>query len=117
MTDHDDPVTELLKRARRRISRPEQWTTGTYARDRAEDACSPTGAGAVRFCALGALEASLPNGEGRRRREGWYERFFEARRRLQTAAGGGPPVRIQQCNDRDGHAAVLAMYDEAIRQK
>jgi hypothetical protein len=129
MRERDDPVTALLKRARKRISHPERWTWGAFARDRSLRSVTPRSGGATSWCAVGALEVEA----GPWQREA-FGALHEAYARLEAAvrATGHPvplddiPAAIQMVerfNDRmgavreDGHGAVLAVFDEAIRAK
>lgn len=102
----------LLERARARIADPARWTQGALARDaNGEETCAGY-PNAVRWCAIGALYAEQPYRYRRDGRDG-------AIRRLARAMGGSGVGDVYDLNDgRPGtHAAVLAMYDEAIRQK
>ena len=101
----DDAVTRALIRARRRITDPRHWTTGAFARDAAGRKAFPRSAAAVAWCALGAVEVEVSRGSTN---SAW------ARDRLARAAGGLAPSFV---NDERGHAAVLEMFDQAIRRK
>ena len=101
-------ATGLLVRARGRIADPSRWVQQYRAVDAEGQRVEPTAPGAVRWCATGALEAEF----GPRPREP-EDALWHAQRRLYGAAGRTP----EYVNDELGHAAVLAMYDEAIRGK
>jgi hypothetical protein len=118
-----DEVTALLVRARARIADPRRWTTGVFALDLAERRVSPWNPLAVRWCAVGALkveaaaglELGRTGGEYRRLLRGAMERLRRALprpRRVDDAEGD-----VMGFNDERGHAAVLTLFDEAIRRK
>lgn len=94
------PLT-ILTNARALIANPENWTTDFYARDASGNEVDANSNAAVCFCALGAITRVIP--------EDCYS--CETVRLLELAAGNS---WVQFVNDRDGHAAVLAMYDRAI---
>jgi hypothetical protein len=116
-------VLAILKRARRRLTDPARWTQG-------ESASAPAGAGirflwdgghplADRWCAVGALAAETCRVE--RGAGGWVVlrdavRFKAAYLRLKRYC---LPLgrEVEEVNDGDGHQAVLALYDAAIRGK
>ena len=106
----DDEVTKTLIRARRRITDPAHWTTHAAARDRAGLPALPRSRAAVAWCARGALEAETP-WLGRR---GGYALYCDCAGRLSAVSGNDTPETV---NDERGHAAVLEMYDAAIRRK
>ena len=118
MRERDDAVTGLLKRARRRITDPNHWTLGTYARDAGGRVALPASPAAVQWCALGALQAEAPRGwhlGGKRHAE-----FSDALHRLAEAIperGWMTPASVPDLNDEGDHAAVLKLYDAAIRGK
>jgi hypothetical protein len=102
-----DAVTELLQRARRRISDPGRWTQAFAARDEFWCPCGPAEDDARAWCAVGALRAEVAD-------LGWpLTRIGQAYTRLHEAAGAAP----EDVNDGRDHAAVLAMFDAAIRRK
>lgn len=112
-----DPVTAVLVRARARIAEKRRWTRHTLARDGRRFECPAPHPVAVRWCAVGALQAECTTVTPTLR--GWHfalnDRLLRAARdRLEQAVGGRDVTVV---NDRRGHAAVLAMYDEAIRRK
>lgn len=103
-----DPVLALLEAARRRITDPARWTSGVQARD-AEGVCvDPRDAEAVSWCAVGAIRREAYDGEP----DDWALRGA-AYGRLYVVAGRA----IEDVNDAQGHAAVLAIFDAAIRGK
>lgn len=94
-------VLDLLRRARARIADPAHWTTHIEATDAVGLGCKPDDPCAVRWCALRALVA-----------EGVHYSVQEAAwERLRDSSVTGSPASV---NDDLGHAAVLAMYDQAI---
>jgi hypothetical protein len=96
---------EILKAARARIADPKNWTQEHYART---DKGRPVGsneAGAVCWCAIGALNAELgANASGE-------ESAFKM---LWNASGELFRMGPHMVNDDLGHSAVLKIYDRAI---
>ena len=107
MRDRDDPVTDLLKRARRRITDPDHWTARYAARSADGVPMSPTDDDAVAWCAVGSLRVEWGDDAAA---QAVYGRAYN---RLWVAAGGAP----EALNDGLGHPAVLEMFDRAIRRK
>lgn len=90
---------ELLIAAKAKIENPENWCRWTMHR-KLQD-------GKEQFCAIGALVYSVPCGEARVA----YRAAFDS---LQLAAYdlfSKPPPYV---NDKNGHAAVMQMYNKAI---
>jgi hypothetical protein len=104
-----EAATVLLIRARERIADPSRWVQQYRAVDADRTRVDPTDPSAVRWCAMGALDAEA--GERPERHDG--DDLWHAQRRLYAAAGRTP----EYINDELGHAAVLEMFDEAIRRK
>jgi hypothetical protein len=52
-----DTATDLLRKAKERISDPAHWTIGVMARNKNGAAVSPRSVEATCFCAFGALQA------------------------------------------------------------
>ena len=121
MRERDDVVTALLVRARARIADPARWTQGAYARDAEGRQALPKSQDAVRWCALGALEAELPYRVVDRILDIPLDlRYLDAVQRLEEsilAEDWATPANVPGLNDGAGHEAVLAAYDEAIRRK
>ena len=113
-----DRVTDVLIRARERISDKRRWQRHALASEGPNGArlvCAPGDPRAVRWCAVGALEAELSTSI-RTSPTGWRFTLNEplyahAMSRLQQVGD------VMRTNDRLGHAAVLALFDAAIRQK
>jgi hypothetical protein len=109
MRRHEQRATALLVRARRRIADPARWVRFYLATDATGRRVQPTAPEAARWCAVGALQAEA----------GWRavvhggQALRQATVRLYEACGRTP----EYVNDERGHAAVLEMYDEAIRRK
>jgi hypothetical protein len=112
-----DPVTEVLIKARERITDRRRWQRHALASEGPNTGrlvCAPGDPRAVRWCAVGALEAELttarpgPKGGRFTLNEPLYA---HAMSRLQQVGD------VMRTNDRLGHAAVLALFDAAIRQK
>lgn len=113
-----DASTELLKRARRRITDPQRWTQGAEAREAGGCPTAVWHPEAVRWCAIGALAAECCTARltagGRWHVQLDSDRFHLARQRLEAANQG---AEVPTLNDHQGHGAVLALYDAAIREK
>jgi hypothetical protein len=112
-----DRVTQVLIRARERITDKRRWQRDGLASEgpnRARLARAPGDPRAVRWCAVGALEAELTTARPSPR--GWrlivdQALYDAAMTRLQEQGD------VMGINDRKGHAAVLDLFDAAIRQK
>lgn len=112
-----EPVTGVLVRARARIADKRRWTRHVLARDWRRYECPAPHPVAVRWCAVGALQAECTTVTPTI--HGWHFALNDAlltaaRDRLEQAVGSRDVTVV---NDRKGHAAVLAMFDEAIRPK
>jgi hypothetical protein len=94
---------DLLRDARRRLSKRGAWTRGEVARTRSGAPVIPNGESAVSWCALGALDASNPS----------FHVRHQARGLLVRAMGG---VLVSDFNDTAGRKKreVLAAFDKAI---
>jgi hypothetical protein len=106
----DAAVTRLLMRVRARITDPRHWTHDRFAATAKGRTCTPYSEGADRWCVVGALHretADDPFIDG--------QLYHAAVLRLREAAPLGAPAEL--VNDLGGHAEVLALLDEAIRQK
>src|SRR5262245_41227824 len=89
-------ISEILREAQERIRDPKNWTTGTFARN---SNGSPLLASQLHrgmsWCALGSLRLTC-------------ERFSKTEYILaSTFLGNGVP----DINDRDGHQAIMKLYD------
>lgn len=89
---------EALKAARELIADVQHWTIGAPARDAYGASVAGVSKRAVCWCTIGALV----------RVEGAWG---PAQDFLREVAGGASLVTV---NDRDGHAAVLNLFDRAI---
>jgi hypothetical protein len=97
---------QIIQRAKALIQDESQWCRGYLAVDAHGDSVDPISAEAVRRCALGALAAAayqLTNDSVRS-----YELAINA---LRPLCGSNTVVVV---NDHRGHAAVLALFDEAM---
>lgn len=103
-----DPVTALLQAARRRIADPARWTHGVQARDADGCGVDPLDDDAVAWCAAGALrrEAAEEDAHLFNLRGAAYQRLYAVTGRS-----------VEDVNDAQGHATVLALFDAAIRGK
>ena len=97
---------QIIERAKQLIEDESQWCRGYLAIDVSGASTDPTSREAVRRCALGALIAAtyqLTNDRS------WaHELAFNA---LQPLCGSNTVVLM---NDHRGHAAILALFDEAM---
>jgi hypothetical protein len=114
-----DASTELLKQARRRITDPDHWVQKTYATDAAgygRPAASPD---ASRWCAVGALQAEGFHAPGAVVKEAFRRLLYLAEVPVGVCPDGtlGAGQKVEWINDHQGHGAVLALYDAAIREK
>lgn len=98
-------VTELLKRAKERISDYKRWTRGVYARDR-YGRCTPSAStAACQWCAVGSLLSFARDYEPRE---------INAANFLLDGFNDG--LAATTINDTQEHQAVLDMYDRAIKK-
>jgi hypothetical protein len=119
MNPKRDPVTDLLQRARRRISDPNHWIQKTYATDAAgygRPAASPD---ASRWCAVGALQAEGFHAPGAVVQQAFRRLHDRAEVPVGVCSDGTLAAlqKVEWINDHQGHGAVLALYDAAIRGK
>jgi hypothetical protein len=97
---------QIIERAKELIDDQRNWCRGYLAIDQFGISADPTSGQAVKRCALGALIAAayqLTNN-----RASAYELALNA---LRPLCGSNTVVLV---NDHRGHAAVLALLDEAI---
>ena len=107
---YPERIVKALTDARDLLAQPGVWIQGDYAHGRDGTAHLTVSAGAVRFCALGALskvchdDQSLPHHRA-------YDYLAEALPEPLTHTG-----RIGYWNDRPGRKvkSVIALYDRAI---
>ena len=95
-------TAEVLQKARDLIADESRWTHGWFARDEDGYEVQPNEPSACKWCALGAVYHVLDSEEAP------IDDEPEAVRALYR---GVIPVEV---NDIAGHAAVLALFDEAI---
>jgi hypothetical protein len=97
---------QIIERAKELIQDESHWCRGYLAVDADGNSADPTGSEAVKRCALGALLAAayqLTNSQ---------EKSCElATNALRPLCGSNKVVLI---NDYQGHAAILALFNEAI---
>src|SRR5262249_31102820 len=98
----------IIQRARELISQPEYWCRGSYARGKGGVSVSVNDPTARRFCAMGALifAAHELTGDVGVASELAYSA-------AQSISRTGSLVYI---NDRQGYAAVLALFDTALAE-
>jgi hypothetical protein len=97
---------KLIERAHSLIEEEQHWCRGELARDASGNPVCPTDIRAERRCALGALIAAA------------YEITHDSARAHDLAIGAVKSLcataTLVNVNDVRGHAAVLALLDEAI---
>jgi hypothetical protein len=97
---------QIIERAKELIQDERHWCRGYLAIDAFGVSADPTGREAVKRCALGALAAAAYQLTNNR---SWaYELALNA---LRPLCGSNTVVLV---NDHRGHAAVLALFDEAM---
>ena len=98
---------EILKAARALIEDPERWCQGVEAVNAAGDPVAAVTEGACRWCAVGALGRTAPQGG-----LGLLDAF---RGHLRALGYSGDCFNdLVLLNDNVGHDAVLAAFDAAI---
>ena len=90
--------------AREKIADPEHWTQHRYAATADGSTCYPTSRLAVRWCAIGSLNAVAGTGN-------IMDKVHIAHIALQAALGGNSVVEWQ---DEHNHADVLDLFDRTI---
>jgi hypothetical protein len=97
---------QIIERAKEIIQDERHWCRGYLAMDVSGDSADPTSSDAVRRCALGALIAAA------------YQLTNDRVRGYQLALNALRPLcgsnTVVLTNDHRGHAAVLALFDEAM---
>jgi hypothetical protein len=97
---------QIIERAKKLIQDERHWCRGYLAADASGRSTDPTSSEAIRRCALGALiaaEYQLTNNTL------WAQELAE--NALRPLYGANTLVLT---NDHQGHAAVLALFDEAM---
>ena len=97
---------QIIERAKELIQDEKHWCRGYLAVDASGESANPTGKEVVRRCAVGALITAAFQLTNNRSRS--YELAFNA---LRPLCGSNTVVFT---NDHRGHAAVLALFDEAM---
>lgn len=119
------PLTSLLIRARQRILNPKNWSRGAYARDRNDGILNAWDPTAVKWCAVGSLQKEAGKRDYFQTKDvdpADKTKFLDAyhpahaaleraAKRLQSTTGS-----ITALNDGVGHAAVIKMYNLAIKE-
>ena len=99
---------QIIEEARSLIQDEKQWCRGELAFDIYGAPVCPTGPTASKWCAYGALVAVS------HRMAGDTSRAFDLADVAAKHFGGSDA--IMKVNDKQGHAAVLALLDEVIRR-
>ena len=97
---------QIIERAKGLIQDERHWCRGYLGVDASGDSADPTSSEAVRRCALGALVAAAYQLTNSR-----LQSYDLAMNALRPLCGSNTVVLT---NDHRGHAAVLALFDEAI---
>lgn len=104
-------VLDVLQQTRDLLSDPGRWTRGSFARDADLSTVSVNDDRACAWCLQGAL-ARVTN---------WDERYLAAQHALVSLIPlddrDRPVHHLPSLNDQVGHAAVLALLDEAIARE
>lgn len=95
-------TAEVLRKARAKIEKPENWTQGQLARDPSGEPTSVSDPDAASWCLLGAVRSTQESPEVR----------ISARLALEVAMGGWCDIAV--FNDNHTHAEVLSVFDRAI---
>jgi hypothetical protein len=97
---------QIIERAKELIRDERHWCRGYLAMDASGYSADPTSKEAARRCALGALTAAA------------YQLTNDRVRAYELALNALRPLRgsntVVLTNDHRGHAAVLALFDEAL---
>lgn len=94
-------VHKVLKRAKALIKSARNWTTGTFARNEDGQAVSVKDVAACQFCAIGAVRyICLDKSYLAYKVEDFLEYISHD--------------MVANINDRQGHAAVMDLFDKAI---
>lgn len=106
----DAATRTLLRKALALIEDPRCWTQGSYARNKYGHIVNATSRSAVKFCAIGAIDASFASVD--------IVAEAAAHRFLEKIFDELYDHRITEVNDakprREAHARVLAAYRHAI---
>jgi hypothetical protein len=95
---------QIVERARELIADEQHWCRRHFAEDASGFPVSPTSATAIKWCGLGAVIAAA------------YQLINNADAAYQVVYQALRPrsATLIHVNDRRGHAAVLALFDEVI---
>lgn len=99
---------EILVAAKNRISDPERWTQGSYARTVNGYSISSWDDRAVCWCATGAIDAERTFGISNALERGYAETVLS---NVSNELFGESLVGV---NDNLGHSSVMQVYDRAI---
>ena len=99
---------QIIERARSLIEDSKHWCRGTLAVDARGNPVCPTGTRAKRRCAIGAIIAAAYEFTSDSRQA--YDLGVSVVRTFRSAS------TVVNVNDMRGHAAVLALLDEALGQ-
>ena len=94
---------DFIKAARALITKPENWTTGVFARNDVLDEVDPTDETATCFCTLGALAKVADDNDDHLNQSRIIQKMY-----AYTDTHG---KSIASFNDAFGHAEVLRMFD------
>ena len=96
----------ILERARTLIAEPDRWCRGSYARGKGGASVSVRDPSAQRYCAMGALLLAAYETTGD---VGQADELAYSLARSLSETGS-----LVFINDRQGHDAVLALFDKAL---
>jgi hypothetical protein len=98
----------VIQRAREIISDEQHWCQGTYALSNGDFPISANNPSARRYCAMGALRVAAA--------EVCSDAMAANSLARDIAMTVSPAASLTFVNDYSGHAAVLSLFDEAIRR-
>lgn len=96
-------IMRTLAEARMKITAPERWTRGEYARDGDGNPCAPNDINACCWCSMGAIEAVADNPD-------------DGHMAMEFLGFASTYLFLHQWNDdpETSHSDVLAAYDKAF---
>ena len=103
---------EIVRRAREIISEPEQFSRVYFARGWADESVDFADPRATKFCAVGALQRAAFEMTGDRSEA--YAAAQGVQEVVRAARVGGDASSLMEINDREGHEAVLELFDAAL---
>jgi hypothetical protein len=97
---------EILRRARKRLRRPESWTRGSFARDVHGEPAYVNSDEAISWCAIGAVRAEVD-------RQSLTTSVVE---HLEASLPAGDNILAWNDDRARTHTEVIRLFDRAIRR-